>query len=297
MAKTESKSMFEHDGAFSRQLDRALTAQRPTAIAFVRRMRRKAPNATPEQLLRAAEHWYRRSAMATGGGVGAASVIPGVGTAVGVTIAGVEVVGFLELTALYALVVAEIHGDATEDPVRARTLVMALLLGEQGKRLIKDFAMRRGAGGIIGTAVWGELVTQAMPEVVMGELGRRMRDMFLRQFGKRQVGGMIGKVLPFGVGAAVGALGNRALANEVVRNAQDAFGPAPKTFVGELSDSALARADAAADERQIQRAIEKAERERRQLSRGKGADRGTGGGTKQGGGRLRRRGTSGGERA
>ena len=269
MATTDSQTTFEHDGLVARQLDRALTVQRPTAIAFVRRLRRQAPNATPEQLLGAAERWYRRAAMTTGGGVGAASVVPGIGTAAGVAIAGVEVIGFLELTALYALVVAEIHGDATEDPRRARTLVMALMLGDKGKRLIQDFALRRGAGGLIGTAVWGELVTQSMPEVVMGELGRRMRDMFLRQFGKRQVGGMVGKVLPFGVGAAVGALGNRALANEVVRNAKDAFGAAPTAFVGELSDAALARADAEQDERQIQRAIDKAERERRQLTEGR----------------------------
>ena len=259
----------EHNTMFARQLDRALVSQRPVAISLVRRLRRQAPNATPEQLLEAAEVWYRRAAMSTGGGVGAASVIPGVGTVAGLAIAGVEIFGFLELTAVYALAVAEIHGDSTNDPRRARTLVMALMLGDKGKRLIKDLAMRRGAGGIIGTAVWGELVTQAMPEAVMGELGRRMRDLFLRRFGSRQVGGVLGKVLPFGVGAAVGALGNRALANEVVRNAKDAFGPAPRTFIGELSDAALAKADAEQDERQIQRAVERAERERRQLKAGK----------------------------
>lgn len=191
--------------------------------------------------------------MGTGGGVGAASVIPGVGTGVGLAIASVEIIGFLELTALYALVVAEIHGDSTDDPQRARTLVMALMLGDHGKRLVQDLAVRRGAGGIIGTAVWGELVTQALPEAMMGELGRRMRDAFMRRFGRRQVGGALGKLLPFGVGAVIGAAGNRTLANEVIRNARGAFGAVPQWFVGDLSDQAMLAADAEREEKLLNR--------------------------------------------
>lgn len=253
------------NGLFARQLDRALTAQRPTAIAFVRRLRRKAPNATPEELLQVAERWYRNTAVTTGGGVGAAAVVPGVGTAAGIAIAGVEVVGFLELTALYSLVVAEIHGDATNDPERARTLVMAILLGDRGKQLVQDFVLRRGAGGLIGTAFWGELVTQALPEVFVGELGRRMRDAFLKRFATKQVGGVIGKVLPFGIGAAVGALGNLTLAREVIETSRGAFGPPPARFSGEVGDDALARIDAEADERTVEKALAQAQREQRQL--------------------------------
>lgn len=256
-----------NDSLLVRQLDRALTAQRPTAIAFVRRLRRQAPNATPEELLIVAERWYRRTAMSTGGGVGAASVIPGVGTAAGVAIASVEVLGFLELTALYALVVAEIHDDGTNDPERARTLVMAIMLGDHGKKLIQDFVLRRGAGGLIGTAFWGELVTQALPEIFVGELGRRVRDVFVRRYASKQIGGVVGKVLPFGVGAAIGALGNRTLANEVIRTAAGAFGPAPHDFGGEVSNAALARADAEADDQAISRALERAEKEQQQLLR------------------------------
>ena len=259
--------MTTTDSLLHRQLDRALTAQRPVAIAVVRRLRRQAPDATPDELLRLAERWYRSAAMATGGGVGAASVVPGVGTAVGVALAGAEIVGFLELSALYALVVAEIHGEPVRNPERGRTLVMAIMLGDQGKRLIQDFLLRRGAGGLMGTKLWGELVAQAIPEVFVGELSRKLRDAFVKRFAGRQIGGAIGKIVPFGIGAAIGALGNRTLANEVIRNSQGAFGPAPSTFIGEIGDAALAQADAEADERSIRRAVERAEREQRQLLR------------------------------
>ncbi|NLT26316.1 MAG: hypothetical protein GXX90_06655 [Microbacteriaceae bacterium] len=255
------------DSLLHRQLDRALTAQRPVAIAVVRRLRRQAPDATPEELLRLAERWYRGAAMSAGGGVGAAAAIPGVGTAVGAAIAGVEILGFLELSALYALVVAEIHGEPVHNPERGRTLVMAIMLGDQGKRLIQDFLLRRGAGGLINTAFWGELVAQAIPEVFVGELSRKLRDVFVQRFAGRQIGGAIGKLVPFGIGAAIGALGNATLAAEVIRNSRGAFGPPPVGFVGEIGDAALARADAEADERSIRRAVERAEREQRQLLR------------------------------
>ena len=41
---------------------------------------------------------------------------------------------------------------------------------------------------------------------------------------------MFGKVIPAGIGAAVGAFGNRALAKTIIENAHQAFGPAPDKF-------------------------------------------------------------------
>lgn len=226
-----------------RQLDRVLRAQRPAATAMARRMRNQNPSATPEQLVVAAERWYRRAAMGTGAGVGAAAVIPGVGTATGVALAGAEIVSFLELTALYALTVAELSGVAADDPTRARTLVMAIMLGERGRALVLEFARNRTPGALMKSPFWGELVTQAMPTMFVGELGQRVRGAFLRRFANKQMTGALGKVIPFGIGAAVGAFGNRTLANEVIHTARGAFGPAPTQFRGALSDAALAEHD------------------------------------------------------
>ncbi len=250
----------EQLSGFARQIDRALAVQRPLAIAFVRRLRRKYPQATPADLLPIAELWFRRSAMGTGGGVGAAAIVPGVGTATGVAIAAAEVLSFVELTALFAMTVAEMHGDATDDPRRARTLVMALLLGDNGKRIIREVAAGQDARGLFESAVWGELVTRALPDAAVNELGRQLREAFVKRFGQRQFGGVAGKVLPFGVGAAVGALGNRSLANEVIKNAKTAFGAPPADFVGPVSDEVLRAVKTARDERLLERAAQCAER-------------------------------------
>lgn len=250
----------EQLSGFARQIDRALAVQRPLAIAFVRRWRRKYPEATPADLLPVAERWFRRSAMGTGGGVGAVAIVPGVGTATGIAIAAAEVLSFVELTALFAMTVAEMHGDATDDPRRARTMVMALLLGDKGKRIIREVAAGKDARGLFKSAVWGELVTRTLPDTAVNEIGRRLREAFFKRLGQRQIGGIVGKVLPFGVGATVGALGNRALANEVISNAKTAFGAPPAKFVGPVNDEVLRAVQAERDERLLERATRRAER-------------------------------------
>lgn len=232
------------DDRLVRQLDRILKVQQPAAAAMARRMRRQNPQATPAQLMAGADRWFRRTAMGTGAGVGAAAVVPGIGTATGIALAGAEIVTFLELTALYALTMAELAGASTGDPERARTLVMAIMLGERGRALVMEVARNRTPAALMSSPFWGGLITSSMPSFTMGELGQRMRRAFVQRFANRQATGAVGKIIPFGIGAAVGAFGNRALANEVIRTARSAFGNGPEHFRGALSDEALAARDA-----------------------------------------------------
>ena len=67
----------------------------------------------------------------------ATAVIPGIGTGVTLALSGLETAGFLEATALFAQSVAEVHGIAVDNPDRARALVMTLMLGREGGRLLR----------------------------------------------------------------------------------------------------------------------------------------------------------------
>lgn len=234
-ATSAANTPVAHEDWMVRQLDRVLRAQQPAAAAMARKLRAGTPDASPAQLIDAAERWYRRTAMGAGAGVGAAAVVPGVGTATGAALAGAEIIGFMELTALYALTVAELSGAATEDEDRSRTLVMAILLGERGRALVMEFARKRTPAALMASPFWGDLVTKPMPSFAIGELGTRMRRAFVRRFANKQMTGALGKIIPFGIGAAVGAFGNRALANEVIHTARGAFGPVPESFRGDLA--------------------------------------------------------------
>lgn len=227
------------DGA----MDRYLAIQRPVVLMQIHRLRRRYPKATPAELLRKIESQYLGAVTATGGGAGAAAAVPGIGTAASLAISGAETIGFLEMTALYGQTVAELHGLAVSDPVRARTLVQGLIVGEVAKDIITQFAGQVTGTGPTRDAYWGEMVARSMPRYLVGQASKRIRDAFMRSFATSATGRTISRIIPFGIGAVVGGAGNRLLARRIVRHAAEGFGPVPSVFPLDLHPDPLVRGD------------------------------------------------------
>jgi hypothetical protein len=213
-----------------RGFDRLLTTQRPVVLAHVRRIRRRNPDATPEQVIRILERRYLAAVTAGGAGVGASAVIPGVGTGIGLALTGVETAGFLEASALFAQSVTEIHGIAVTDPDRARTIVMAMMLGTSGSDLVKNLAAQVTGEGVTRTKFWGSVIGRNVPQAFMGQIADGVKRSFIRRFARNTTTGAIGRVMPFGIGAVIGGTGNHLLGRKVVASSREAFGPAPLTF-------------------------------------------------------------------
>ena len=217
-----------------RGLDRVLAIQRPLVLAHLHSVRLRHRDATPAEIIRILERRYLAAVTAGGAAVGATAVVPGIGTGVSLTLSGVETAGFVESTALFAQSVAEVHGMPVQDPERARTLVMTLMLGREGADLIRQFAGQASGRGGSRSGYWGELVTKSLPRAAVGPLADRVKSMFLAHFAKQGSASFFGKALPFGVGAAVGGAGNHLLGRRVLRTSRLAFGPAPATLPAEL---------------------------------------------------------------
>ena len=215
------------DPRLIRGLQAVMSAQRPAVLAHIRRIRRRRPAATPDEVIRMLERHYLTAVTASGASVGAASVIPAIGIAASLSLSGVETVAFLEASALFAQSITEIHGIAVEDPQRAQTLVMALMLGGAGQDLVRQFTSQVSTGPVARTEYWGEMVTKSMPRLMMGSLSDRLRKAFIRRFAVTQSGTVIGRAIPFGIGAVIGGAGNNILGRKVVTSARQAFGPAP----------------------------------------------------------------------
>jgi len=210
-------------------LDRAISVQRPAVVAHVKAIRRRKPDATPAEVIQILERQYLTAVTTGGAAVGASAVIPGVGMVAALGLSGAETIGFLETTALFAQSVTEVHGIALDDPERARTLVMAMILGAPGTQLIKQLGGQI-AGGQVRTAFWGEMVTSSLPKQMVNGIGGQVRDQFIKRFAIRQGGSVLGRALPFGIGAAVGGLGNHALGRKVIQASRTGFGMPPAQF-------------------------------------------------------------------
>lgn len=226
---------------FIRALDSVLKVQRPAVLAHLRSIRLRHPDATPAQVLRSLERRYLAAVTGTGAAVGATAVVPGIGTGVTLALSGAETIGFLESTALFAQSVAEVHGIRVADPDRARALVLTLMLGTEGTALISQLASQAGGTGLPRSSFWGELVTKTLPKAALGPLTDRLKTMFIRQFASRGGASLVGKAMPFGIGAVIGAGGNHILGRRVVTASHTAFGPPPDTLPEEIAPRPGAR--------------------------------------------------------
>ncbi|TXN31282.1 hypothetical protein [Lacisediminihabitans profunda] len=211
-------------------IDRLLSVQRPLVIAHVRGIRQRHPGATPAEIVTILERHYLAAVTTGGAAVGASAVIPGVGFGISLALSGVETAGFLETSALFAQSVTEVHGIAVEDPERARTLVMTMMLGTAGSDLVKQLAGQAAGVGPSRGRFWGELVTKSLPQAAMGQVGDRVKRVFVKRFAATQGASIIGRAIPFGIGAVIGGTGNHMLGRKVVTSARDAFGPPPESF-------------------------------------------------------------------
>jgi len=217
-----------------RGLDRVLSVQRPLVVAHIRSIRLRNPHATPAEIVRILETRYLAAVTAGGAAVGATAVVPGIGTGVTLALSGVETVGFMESTALFAQSIAEVHGIAIENPDRARALVMTLMLGKEGVDLVSQLARQATGKGSTRSSYWGELVTKSLPRAAVGPMVDQLKSAFMRQFAARGGASFLGKALPFGVGAVVGGAGNHLLGRRVLTTSRRAFGAAPATLPPEL---------------------------------------------------------------
>lgn len=214
---------------WAKMLDRVIDVQRPVVLAHVNAVRRRHPNASPAEIIQILERQYLAAVTTGGAAVGASAVVPGIGMVASFGLSGAETIGFLETTALFAQSVTEVHGIALDDPERSRTLVMAMILGAPGTQLIKQLA-GQAAGGQVRTAFWGEMVASSLPKQAVSGIGKQIRDSFIKRFVARQGTSMLGRALPFGIGAAVGGIGNHALGRKVIQASREGFGLPPTQF-------------------------------------------------------------------
>jgi hypothetical protein len=214
-------------------IDKLLSVQRPVVLAHIRSIRTSRPDASPAQIIAILERRFLTAVTSGGALVGASAALPAVGVGTSLVLSGVETAGFLEASALFAQSVTEVHGIAVVEPERARTLVMAMMLGNGGQELLQQFASE-AAGRGSRSAYWGELVTKSLPRAALGPLTDRVRAAFLRRFAVTQGGSVVGRAIPFGIGAVFGGVGNNILGRRIVRSAREAFPAAPSTFPSSL---------------------------------------------------------------
>ncbi|MFB7780830.1 hypothetical protein [Streptomyces bauhiniae] len=204
-------------------LDKALDAQSPLVRKNIARARQRNPQATPAQVIRNLERMYVSALAGTGAAVGGTAAAPGVGTGVALALSAGEALSSLELSTLFALSLAEVHGIPLDEMERRRTIVMGILLGGKGSETITKVAQRTGQH-------WGRQVVAKVPVETLRQVNGILGKNFVTKYGTKQGIIVLGRVAPFGIGAVIGGGANAALATLAVRAGRRAFGPPPVSW-------------------------------------------------------------------
>ena len=221
-------------------LDRIMSVHRPAVLAHLRGIRARHPEASPATVQRILERRYLATVTTSGAGVGVAAAVPAIGTGAALALSGAETVLFLESTALFAQSVAELHGIPVEDPDRGRALVLAMVVGGPAQELITQFTGQASGRGPAKQEFWGAMIAKNLPRTAVMQFMDRVRKVYLPRMLATAGGGVVGRILPFGVGAVIGGTANQLLGRRVVHTARTAFGPPPAVFPPSTAPKPLA---------------------------------------------------------
>lgn len=211
-------------------LDQSNKLQEPAVRAYVQKLRAAHPGATPAQVIGMLEKRFLATVIGSGAAVGAAAAFPGVGTLTALTATAGEAAVFLEATSLFTLAVAAVHGVEVSTSEYRHTLVLAVLLGSDGENTISDVLGKNRTSG----EGWLADATSALPMPAISRLNAALLRRFTRKFAVKRGAMAFGKALPAGIGAAIGAGGNRLIGKRIIANARSAFGAAPASWPVQL---------------------------------------------------------------
>jgi len=206
-----------------RAIDQVSAVHHPVVTRHVTRLRSRRPHDSPADVVLALEKQYLATVAGAGVAVGGAAAAPGLGTGTALTLTAGETLTFLQATNLFCLAVAEVHGQTITDVERRKTLVMTVLLGESGARLVETAVGPSGRH-------WGRLLADRLPAARVHALNTVLGRWLTRRYARRQGLLAVGRLVPFGIGAAVGGVGNATLARNVIAEVRRAFGSPPAAF-------------------------------------------------------------------
>ncbi|MFD3702684.1 hypothetical protein ACFWUP_06010 [Nocardia sp. NPDC058658] len=206
-------------------LDTGSKLQAPAVRRYVEFLRERHPGESPGQIVARLEKQYLLAVTGSGAAVGATAAVPGIGTIAALGAVSAETVFFMEASALFTLARAAVHGIEPEDKEARRALVLAVVLGDAGMAIVQKGLSTQSKN-------WAGALAGKVPG--LGGINSKLLQQFMKRFITKRVALMAGKVLPAGIGAAIGGAGNRALGKVTIENAQKAFGPPPALWLTPL---------------------------------------------------------------
>lgn len=198
-------------------VDKLVEVRYDAARRTTDRLKQRNPDASEVEIADALIRRYRKELGAAGAAAGGAAAVPGIGTASSVAVNSADVGWTIARLGEMILSIGAAYGHDAESIEERRAWVLAVL------------GMATGAsGGLSGVAgqigsKGGVKVVKAIPMSQITRLNRALGGRIIVKFGTKQGAVRLGRLVPFGVGAAIGGGGNVLLVRAVGNRAKDFF--------------------------------------------------------------------------
>jgi hypothetical protein len=212
---------------FNEAMDKAVGIARPAVLAHIRQSQRAHPGATPREVVRVLENRYTAAVATSGGAVGATAAAPGVGTGAALALGAGDATFFTTATAFYVFSLAEVYGIPIDELERRRTLLLGVILGDLGSQTVTKTAGKTAPH-------WAKNIVKQIPTSTLKQINKVLGRNFITKYGTKQGVLVLGKTIPFGLGAVIGSAGNAAVSRATIASARRAFGPAPTDWPPDL---------------------------------------------------------------
>lgn len=229
-------------------IDRAVVSRWDRAIEEARTV---APGAAPAVKARQIATPIRKRMTALGAAAGATAAAPGIGTSVAVGTLAAELGVVALKTTDMVMSIGAAYGHLNASPEERRAWVLAVLAfgddaAEEFATLARDLGMNVSSGQAIEVA--GEAIGGGAGQMATVDALRRINTTLvaqvLKKWGTRRGAATVGKLLPFGIGAAVGGSANYVMMREFAKQASRFFDSYDRDFVlGMAPQDVVSRAD------------------------------------------------------
>jgi hypothetical protein len=208
-------------------VDRLVEHRHLAAAADVARLRADHPDASPDDLADRLIRRYAKDLAVSGAVTGGAAASPVAGMAVAAASAGADAAFNVSRLGEMIMALGIIYGHEALSVDERRAAVLAVMGIADGAAVgMTGLAARAGAKG--GARVLRRLPTAAAPAA--GGIGRKAMSRMANTKGPWSLTALI----PYGIGAGVGAAGNALLVRAVGRAAKQYFAGGVPTALGEL---------------------------------------------------------------
>lgn len=177
--------------------------------------------ATVEQRAEVVTRAFARELGLAGAATGGAAALPGVGTATAMAATAADLGWFTLRAADLILTIAALHGHDESSVEERRAWIMSVLAFGEGSAA--GFAR---IAGEVGQKLGGRAVDR-IPPGVLRAINRRLGRRLAMRFGARRGAMALGRILPFGIGAAVGGSANYMSVQAIGRHANTFFADLP----------------------------------------------------------------------